>query len=266
MLFAFMDESGHPHPNDATTRPVLVSVCLDVAELKSLNTELFRLKRRILGREPFEFEAKAKKLITPSTFRNRPEKREFVESFFDLVRNLRVTIFAEIMERPNRPPSSGADFLPMQFRHQLYRINRLCEIEVPSKLAAIMFDGDGSQYNGLAVRFTNWLFRSRGGQSLTRIADSPFFVDSKLTPGIQVADMAASVIRLYEERELFRSIPMRDAFSSAIERYYRIIKEKTIDLEAPPGSMITTWYGFNRMPEREHYEPLAPESENEPSP
>ena len=88
MFFAFMDESGHPHPNDQSTRPVLVTVCVDVGYLRTINAELFRLKRRILQREWFDFEMKAKKLITPGTFRNRPEKREFVESFFELLRNL----------------------------------------------------------------------------------------------------------------------------------------------------------------------------------
>ena len=48
MLFAFMDESGHPHPKDATTRPVLVSVCIDAQDLRAVCTELFKLKRRIL--------------------------------------------------------------------------------------------------------------------------------------------------------------------------------------------------------------------------
>ena len=132
----------------------------------------------------------------------------------------------------------------MQFRHQLYRVNRLLELHRPDELAAIMFDGDGSQFGGLAIRFSNWLYRSAGGQSLTRLADSPFFVDSKVTVGIQLADMVASVVRQYEERRLFHSIPGGDSFASAIARYYTIVEEKTVDLEAPQGDF--TWYGFNR--------------------
>lgn len=104
MFFAFMDESGHPHPKDQSTRPVLVTVCVETRYLREINTELFKLKRRILQKEWFDFEMKAKELITPSTFRNRPEKREFVESFFELLRNLEVVIFAQIMERPTQPP------------------------------------------------------------------------------------------------------------------------------------------------------------------
>ena len=36
MIFAFMDESGHPHPKDASTRPVLVSVCIEDKNLRSV--------------------------------------------------------------------------------------------------------------------------------------------------------------------------------------------------------------------------------------
>jgi hypothetical protein len=259
MLFAFMDESGHPHPKDAASRPVLVSVCIKAQNLRAVSTELFRLKRRILQRDQGDFEAKAKRLINRGTFRNRPEKREFVESFFDMCRNLPLVIFAEIMERPQSPPPTDIDFLPMQFRHLLYRINRLLDLEPEMDLGAIFFDGDGSQYNGLSVRFSNWLYRSRGGQSLVHLVDSPFFVDSRFTSGIQIADMVASVIRIYEENELFRCAPVGDAFLSAIARYYSIIRDKTKNLETPSGDF--TWYGFNRMPERLHYVPVEPEEE-----
>lgn len=155
MLFAFMDESGHPHPNDSATRPVLVSVCIAAEDIRSINTELFRLKRRILRRDQGDFEAKARKLINRATFRNRPDKREFVESFFEMIRNIPLIVFAVIMERPQSVPPTDIDFLPMQFRHLLYRINRYLELEGASRLGAVFFDGDGTQYNDLSVRFSN---------------------------------------------------------------------------------------------------------------
>ena len=97
MLFSFMDESGHPHPNDSATRPVLVSVCIKDKDLRNVCTELFKLKRRILNKDNSDFEAKASQIINRSTFRNRPDKREFVESFFDKCRNLPILIFAIII-------------------------------------------------------------------------------------------------------------------------------------------------------------------------
>lgn len=258
MLFAFMDESGHPHPNDSATRPVLVSVCIKDKDLRQVCTELYKLKRRILQKDHSEFEAKANQIITRSTFRNRPEKKEFVESLFDACRNLPIIIFAVIMEKPHTVPPSDINFLPMQFRHLLYRINRLIDLEMSGEFGAIFFDGDGSQYNRLSVRFNNWLYRSRGGQSLTNLVESPFFVDSRLTSAIQIADMVAGVTRIYEENELYRGYSS-DSFLSSIARYYRIIRDKTINLEAPSGNF--TWYGFEQMPERLHYIPTETEEE-----
>ena len=233
MLFAFIDESGHPHPNDPSSRPVLASVCIDADQLKSLNTSLFQLKRDLLGKDQFEIEAKANSLINRGTFRRRPEKREFVESFFELLRNFPLTVFAIVMERPVSPPPVERNFLPMPFRYILQRINRLAEQDPNIDLAAVMFDGDGSQYNRISERFSNWLFRSNSGRSLTHLAESPFFVDSRFTPQIQVADMIAGVIRIYQENYLNQGVPSGDPFLSAISRYYKIVQQKTIDLNSP---------------------------------
>ena len=57
---------------------------------------------------------------------------------------------------------------------------------------------------------------------------------------------------------MFRK-PPPDAYLAAIERYYRIICEKTRDLIDPTGRF--TWHGTHRMPEHLHY--LAPEDDLE---
>ncbi|MDO8531975.1 MAG: DUF3800 domain-containing protein [Dehalococcoidia bacterium] len=251
MIFAFIDESGHPHPNDSSSRPVLAAACFEASELKNLNTQIFRLKSSLLGKEQFEIEMKAKDLVTRATFRRRPDKREFVEAFFEMVRNAHLTLFAVVMERPLTPPPTDKDVLPMPFRNILQRVNRFVETESPTELGAIMFDGNGSQYNQLAERFSNWLFKSRQGQSLTHLAESPFFVDSRYTPGIQVADMIAGVVRIYQENNLNRSIPRGDSFLSAIARYYKIVEQKTVDLTPPTGTQ--PWYGIYFMSERMHH-------------
>ena len=63
MLFAFVDESGHPHPNDPSTRPVLAAVCVRADKLRDLNTRLFRLKRDLLGKDQFNLEGQGKPAI-----------------------------------------------------------------------------------------------------------------------------------------------------------------------------------------------------------
>ena len=127
MIFAFVDESGHPHPNDSCTRPVLAVVCIDARNLRMLNTELFHLKHNLLGKEQFEIEAKANHLLTRATFRNRPEKREFVEAFFEIIRGsleqgeqVKLSGYGNFdlrqkNERPGRNPKTGEE-IPISAR------------------------------------------------------------------------------------------------------------------------------------------------------
>ena len=179
-MLAFIDESGHPHPNDAATRPVVVAVCFRRADSRAISAQIHSLKRRVLARE--DLELKGVKLVTRGTFQRRPEKRELAECFFDLCRDLPLTIFAIVMERPTRAGPGHPTFLPNQFRYLLQRVDLL--LEQPPDMATILIDGDGSQYGGLPRRFESFLHRSTEGRALSRITDAPFFVDSKITPGI----------------------------------------------------------------------------------
>ena len=62
--------------------------------------------------------------FTRATFRNRPEKREFVEAFFEMCRNFPFTLFAIVMERPLTPPTGtgvwyGLYFMSERMHHVL---------------------------------------------------------------------------------------------------------------------------------------------------
>ena len=251
MLFAFIDESGNPHPNDSSERPVLASVCINANMLRQLNSELFRLKRDILGKDQFRAEIKSSDLLTRGTFKNRPDKRELVGSFFEMLEKFPLTVFAVVMYRPTMPVSTDRNFLPFQFRYILQRINGLVELTPEVDLATVMFDGNSDQYSYLSERFSNWMFRSNWGRSLTRLAESPFFVDSKVTPGIQVADMVAGVIRKYQEYRLYDNVPGNSSFLSAISRFYDIVRAKSSNL--PLMSRQEVLYGMYFMPESMHY-------------
>ncbi len=245
-MLAFFDESGHPHPHDSATRPVCVVACINERESHFISGRLHALKRDILQKEDIEF--KAKKLLNRGTFRRIPEKRELVEAFFELVRNLPIVIFAMIMERPQTSLFPlMTNYLPNQFRYLLQRCDLLAQ--ETNEMVTILFDGD-CRFGGLALKFNSFLYRSDEGQLMRTIADAPFFVDSRITAGIQIADMAAGVIRIYQEKKLYLGVPAGDSFLSAIRRYYTILEEKTRDQETPEHELRP---GFYLMPERAHY-------------
>lgn len=192
-------------------------------------------------------ELKSTKLITRNSFRRNESYRELVEAVFELCRNLPLRVFAIAMERPKNPVPQRDGWLPTQFRYLLQRVHH--EAVAQDDYATILFDGDDVGQNGLATKFEHFLFRSQGGAALNRIADAPYFVDSKITAGIQIADLMASVIRQYEENDLFRGIPDGDPYLSAIARFYVTITGLTRDVQTDEGVMR----GLYRMPERGLY-------------
>ena len=220
--------------------------------MRTISSQIYGIKRRLLSNP--DVEIKARDLLTRSTFRRRPEKREFVEEFFDSCRNLPLTVFAIVMERPEEVPVSDGTWLPNQFRYLLQRIHLL--VEGTDDHATILFDGDGSLYGNVARRFGAFLFRSSEGRSFTQIADSPYFVDSRTTIGIQIADMFAAVVRLWEENELYRGLPPGDPFLSAIRRYHGIVQELSKDTAHEEHG---TLQGIYRMPQHAHFPPQQPD-------
>ena len=97
-MLAFIDESGHPHANDSSTRPVVVAVCFDEQDSRFISGRIHAMKRDILGKENAEL--KGRTLINRPTFRRQPQAVAFAEELFDALRNFPITIFAMIMEAP----------------------------------------------------------------------------------------------------------------------------------------------------------------------
>ncbi len=97
-MLAFIDESGHPHANDQSTRPVVVAICFEEPESRYISGRVHAMKRDILGKESAEL--KGRLLINRTTYRRQPQAVAFAEEFFDALRNFPVTIFAIVMEAP----------------------------------------------------------------------------------------------------------------------------------------------------------------------
>ena len=209
---------------------------------------LYSIKRSLLGEERAGKELKAHEILNERTFERRPELRELVAEVFDQIQNLDITIFAVVMEKPETEIPRDTIYLPPQYRYILQRVNALLDGE--QAMAFVLVDGDGSQYGGLSAKIERYLNRSSEGQSMTNVVDTPYFVDSRYTMGIQLADLVAGVIRQYYEAELFANPHTSDPYLRAIARYYRTIESKTRELTTPEGYLLR---GIYRMPERLHY-------------
>ncbi len=245
-MLAFIDESGHPQPNDPTTRPVVVAICYDERDSRSISGQIHALKRDVLGRE--QAELKGQSMLSGRKFRRRAQTRSFAEEFFAILRNLPITVFTTVMEGPFESALSPDNRLENRFRFLLQRVELLAEQR--DSFANVLFDGDSGQLKGLSERFAHYLFRSDEGRASTRIADTPAFVDSVSSAGIQIADMCAYTIRVYQENRLFvESPPADDEYLHAVRRWYHVIEERTANLSTLDGESRPGIY-FLRQGER----------------
>ena len=71
-MLAFIDESGHPHENDPSTRPVVVAVCFEEEDSRYISGRIHAMKRDILGKENAEL--KGRSLINRTTYRRQPNR------------------------------------------------------------------------------------------------------------------------------------------------------------------------------------------------
>lgn len=224
-MLSFIDESGNPHTNDDNDYSVVVAICLDEQHSRTISWRIHAMKRGVLQAE--EAEIKGQKHLSERAYRGSPVKRVFAENFFTALRNSQVTVFAAIMRGPfEQVPPAGTEMLGYRFRVLLERVNLLA-LERDS-FANLLFDGRGTRFGRLSNLFSNYLHRSNEGRSRNRVTDSPAFVESAYSTGIQIADMCAYALRTYYENGLFANQPRNnDEYSHAVIRWYQIIEQLT---------------------------------------
>lgn len=117
--------------------------------------------------------------------------------------------------------------------------------EHPNHMALPIYDNlDPTQTRIFAASFNSFMSKSNAGRAMQHIVPSPLFVDSALTPGIQVADRFAYVLRLYEENQLQRQGIVGDAYLATIKRYAKVVWPKTKNYDRGDGFII---HGISRI-------------------
>lgn len=251
-MLVFIDESGIPHPKDDAIRPVVAAVCLPESEHRKIDTQMFSMKKKLLSNT--DIEIKAKSFLKPHVYNKMANHRELIESVFDMIRETDgLAIYASINEKPARIPEYSDGHLPIHFVSLLERVHlHLVEKCPPTEMAVIVYDGDGrgGVKGGLSALINAYLIRTKEGIGMPRIITTPFFVNSAITPGIQLADLVAGCIRLYEERDVNKKIRSCQPLASAVNRHYKTIQSKTNNFELPE---FGTLYGLRYIPERYLY-------------
>lgn len=113
-------------------------------------------------------------------------------------------------------------------------------------MAIVVLDSQDPESDRQRARAYNaFLYGHVLGQSMSKVLETPLFVDLTITPGIQIADLAASVIRQYHERSHSKLDGKKgDFFFRAVDRFYGILQTKTMNFTRSDGTAL---WGFYRM-------------------
>jgi hypothetical protein len=250
MLF-FIDESGHPHPNDPAARPALGAIGIPLDGSAELARRVYRLKSDLGAADPNgESSLKASAIFNERTFRRVGPKWAYLREMIELGVNLPVVSFFVVMHRPDRPLEWAPGVLPAHYRFLIQRICGYMARERPGDRAILVFDSqDYGSDAKLSVAFQAFLFRHHEGRQWQPcIYETPMFVDSRITVGVQVADLFVSCVRQYQEADLGgRDAASVSAYQRELIRYHERISSTVYDCGDEGGQVD---WGEYLMPKR----------------
>ena len=192
----------------------------------------------------YEMELKGRLLLTERALA-LPKNREFLEQFLSLFREVGAVTFA-VTQDGTFPLASKSDKLPNLYRALLWRVNTVMSERYTKDHAIFFFDGiDHKTNQKIAISFSNFMHKHRWGQSYRNILTTPFFCDSEVTAGIQMADVLAYCVN---ERAKGKR--------GYIETYYKQFRDLTSDYENEDEDLLLK--GFQKIrPDREQVLPFG---------
>jgi hypothetical protein len=164
----------------------------------------------------------------------------------ELVSKSNMSVFGIIMERPDVEPYFKEGILPTQYFYMLKRIQLYCQNHHYPMALVIFDEQDRNKDKKISIAFNNFLYQSALGKSFDKILEVPLFANSQITPGIQLADLMAGIVRHYYEEELYEIQP-NDDFQKWICQLFGIVKTKTENLiEGETGYVEYGLYIINK--------------------
>lgn len=201
MLF-FIDESvqGDPQGNDVA---VLTGVGIKEEHLREIGRELFNANKTFWNvKEPFDFEIKGRKLLNKRQAR-LPKNVSYAENIIYLCKKYEVVWAATFKPEIGAQMDAlwrGEDLqesrhLSLLFKRLIERIARIAADYDPNGYALMLYDApDKSRCERIATLIMSYFYRTQTGQEWRNVIPTPYFVDSKITPGIQIADLFCYII------------------------------------------------------------------------
>jgi hypothetical protein len=135
--------------------------------------------------------------------------------------------------------ASDSEKLPNLYRALIRRVNVFMQLKFPNDRAVFFFDGiDHNTNRKIAISFNNFMQKHHWGRAYVHVIPTPFFCDSIVSPGIQVADVVAYCVN---ERYVGRR--------GYLEEYFLKFRDLTSNHQDPDEG-FNLW-GFVMIPPEE---------------
>ena len=254
-MLVFIDESGTLHPSDPSPRASLCAVCIPEHISRTFNQSLRDLvKTAYPAKEPLEMELKAEKYLARKPYEYSVQRREVVRGLTDLLRTSPIAVFAIQMRRPDAVPNWPKGTLSPHYRLLIERVELFMRENEPDGFAKILFDERDPGADAVDSRsMRTFISDTAEGHSWSHVLDTPFFVSSSITPGIQAADIMAGAARHF--------IELRDAGSEFSSEWERAIEALQVVARSKTRDFVMagyTYYGMYFMPDRYYEQPPGP--------
>ncbi|MDA0988596.1 MAG: DUF3800 domain-containing protein [Chloroflexi bacterium] len=164
------------------------------AKSRDFVRELFNLERKFWKvTEPYEFEIKGRLLMGHAGMTSL-KKQEFCEEVLSLCKTHGIKLFAVGIKNAGTLTMTNLDdpVIYRAYSRLLERVEAMMVEEYPEDMAIVALDSSDQGTDTKRARtFGNFLYGSITGKSCAHIIETPLFVSSAATTGIQIADMVA---------------------------------------------------------------------------
>jgi hypothetical protein len=222
-LVVYVDEAGnvdaHHQPPLSGETPLftLAAVGLPLADWRQRDREFFKLKRQFFpdemgrpDRRDEEVEIKGRDLTSPRQ-RRSSRRREFNRRVLTYLRERGATTFASTFLKNSTAATSHRSLYSKALQILVERVS-LHVAERPACSNAILIvdsrmKGPAGLDVAVARSHMSYIFGHQTGRTFTNILEAPLFADSRLTVGLQLADIVASNIYANHYHYYLRDAP-----------------------------------------------------------
>ncbi len=253
MYFYYIDESGSTHPhsipieNGQTPVFTLSSLAVHEQTWRELDRQYLYLKREFfpkeIGTKRAEYhEVKGNYLISPA-HRDSKRNAEFLRRVLRLCDSLGVKAFSISFLKNHENPASAKSMYSLALQYLVERLHLHLETSPGENQGLIIVDERSRELDrDVAQSHLSFLFGNPTGRTFYMMVEAPLFADSKLTAGIQIADIVGACLYANTIRQKCGEVDGAPDYSG-IAKFWPMLDK--LQFRGPPlNPSFSTTYGY----------------------